>query len=344
MTRLSESKHPAYHLRPNKSVDRLVLLEMLRTLKLSGAEFPDTYIGLGGPYLEDFRLISQEFPDMELVCIERDGETLKRQEFHACSSKLTCVPGTLGEYIASDFPSDRPVVVWADYTGMLRECLSELADMIRKVVPGSLLRMTVRAETPVRSKLGISPWKYPRKVPPEKREDFEKLRDSYRHDMAVDGAVFRSDWFSWMDFSPSAFPQVLARMIGAVAETSCSRPKTFLSLHTVKYSDGTIMLSKTGMICHEDDRTLLAQHFHEHCLYCSVDVDAVDEIDVPILTTKERLHLEKVLPSDHASGEASIARLGYLIEGDDAEEETRRKMEQYEKYHNLYPHFGKIVP
>jgi len=343
MTRLSQSKHPAYHLRPNKAVDRLLFLELLRALELHGSKPPDTYVGLGGPFLEDFRLFSQEFPQMELVCVERDGETFKRQQFHLCSRKMTCVHTTLGEYIASSFPSDRPVAVWADYTNMQRQCLSELADIVRKAVPGSLLRVTVRAETPIYG-LGISPKRYPPTVPKAKRTEFERLRDSYRIDMAVDGVAFRADWFLWRSFSPEEFPRLLARMIGAVADASCTRPKAFLPLHTVKYSDGTIMLSKTGLICYEEERALLAQHFQKHCLFCSADTDAVDEIDMPILTTKERLHLEGILPSEQANGVACVSRLGYLIEGEAEEEASRRKLEQYERYYRLYPYFGKVVP
>jgi len=343
MTRLSQSKHPAYHLRPNKAVDRLLFLELLRTLELHGSKLPDTYVGLGGPFLEDFRLLSQEFPQMELVCVERDEETHKRQLFHLCSSRMVCVHGPLGDYIATSFPSDKPVAIWMDYTEMRRESLSELADIVRKAVPGSLIRVTVRAETPIYD-LGVSRKRCPPRVPSAKRAEFERLRDLYRTDMAVDEAAFRAEWFHWRSFSPEEFPQLLARMIRAAAEASCSRPKAFLPLHTVKYSDGTIMLSKTGLICREEERDSLALHFQEHCHYCSADPDAMDEIDVPILTTKERLHLEGILPSKQANGEACLGKLGYLIEGDTEEEASRRKMEQYERYYRLYPYFGKVVP
>lgn len=344
MSRLSESKHPAYHLRPNKAVDRFIFMEVLRTLELRHPLGGYTYVGLGGPFLEDFRLLSQQFPMMELISVEQDGETYTRQKFHQCSRKMQCIRSSLGDFVASKFPTERPVVVWADYTEMSRECLSEVADILRKAVPGSLLRITVYAESPIQDLLDPGNKRYPQQVPQKKKDEFEKIRNRYSTDMAVDGIAFPSEWFQWSDFSPDKFPRLLARMIRTVAEGSCTKPKTFLPLHAVKYSDGTIMLSVTGLICLVDERESLARHFREHCVFCSVNSNEVDEIDVPSLTTKERLHLERILPTVDANGEACVKKLGYLIEGDESEKASRKKMEQFEKYYRLYPYFGKIVP
>lgn len=345
MSRLSESKHPAYHLRPNKAIDRFIFLELLRTLELRQPLREHTYVGLGGPFLEDFRLLSQQFPLMALICVEQDGETLKRQKFHMCSSNMQCIRSSLGDFVATRFPTDLPVVVWADYTDMSREFLGEVADISRKAVPGSLLRFTVRAESPVYKRLNLSTLsRYPPLVPPQRKAEFERVKNNFSTDMAVDGIAFPAEWFQWSDFSLDGFPQLLARMIRTVTEGSCTTPKTFLPLHTVKYSDGTIMLSITGLICLEGERDSLARHFREHCVLCSADADAVDEIDVPSLTTKERLHLEGILPTANANGKACVRRLGYLIEGSGSENASRRKMEQFERYYRLYPYFGKIVP
>lgn len=341
--KLSDSMHPAYHLRPNKAVDRLLFVELLRALELSALGLPITYVGLGGPFLEDFRLLSREFPALELVCVERDPETLKRQEFHACSSRLVCRQGTLGDYVADCFPTDQPVAVWADFTDMRRECLSEFSDIVRKAVPGSMIRITVRAESPAR-KLYFHMAKHPERIPKKRQKDFEKIKDAHLVDMAVHGVSFREEWFEWAGFSPDRYPQVLANMIEATAQASCTGAKAFAPVHSVKYSDGTIMLSKTGVVCEEKNKASLAQHFMESCGFCSANPADVDAIDVPILTTKERLHLESVLPVEQPNGKACVKKLGYLIEGDEGELLSLRKLEQYERYHNLYPHFGKIVP
>ena len=48
-------RHPPYHLRTNKAVDRLLLVELLRVLEANGGPF--SYYSLGGPFLEDLRVM-----------------------------------------------------------------------------------------------------------------------------------------------------------------------------------------------------------------------------------------------------------------------------------------------
>ena len=83
-------KHPAYHLRPNKAAERFAFIEAIRRLeRLSESGLADyTYHGLGGPYLEDFRLLYEFCPDIDMVSIESNDETYKRQRFHRPSSKV----------------------------------------------------------------------------------------------------------------------------------------------------------------------------------------------------------------------------------------------------------------
>lgn len=343
MSRLSKSKHPAYHLRPNKAVDRLIFVEILRAFELLYPLDNHVYIGFGGPFLEDFRLLAQVFPKLELISIENDEETLKRQLSHLCSSRMTALHSTFEQFLATNLPSDQPVVVWADYTDMKRECLVEAADIARRVTPGSVYKITVRAESPVPGILNLGRRRL-KKIPKNKRTAFEKFCSDYRDRMAVDDISFGHSWFTWEGFSDSGFPELLFKMIRAVVEGSCSHPKTFIPLHACKYSDGTIMLSLTGMFCLDDEREKIVNHFKSNCPVSCVSDCRVEEIDVPVLTTKERLSLDRILPTSCCDGKVCVEKLGYLIDGDDSEAASVRKMGQYEKFYRLYPYFGRLVP
>ncbi len=344
MTRFSDLPCPAYHLRPNKAIDRLLFVEFLRTYSRWRSKIPSTYIGLGGAFLEDFRLMSQEFPELSLVCIERDAETKKRQIFHKCSSRMRFYLGTYSEYLATQFPTHKPVVVWADYTQMTRECLSEVSGTVRKAVEGSMIRFTVKAESPAFGTLGIKARKFPERMPVEKEKAFAEFRDSFRSRMAVDRVVFPNEWFEWQSFSIEGYPRLLSRMLTAVANGACSAPKRILPLHAAMYSDGTIMMSWTALVCHDADFSPLHEHFRRTCEYYSLAESGIALIDVPILTTKERLAIAKLLPTKNVDGVRTAKSLGYLLDGEASDTETKHKLEQYELYFRLYPHFGKIVP
>ena len=92
---------PAYHLRPNKAADRFALMEAIRRLPRLGdgglEEY--TYFGLGGPYLEDFRLLYEFCPDMGMVSIESEEEVYKRQKFHRPFRTLKLIQDEVSSYI-----------------------------------------------------------------------------------------------------------------------------------------------------------------------------------------------------------------------------------------------------
>lgn len=343
MTWLSPHQHPPYHLRPNKAVDRFTFVELLRTLDRIKSLRDYVYIGFGGPFLEDFRLLAQVFPNLELISIESDREIHKRQKFHRCSSNMQVLHRKFEDYLAAEFPSDRKVIVWADYTDMARERLVETADIARRLEPWSVFRITVRAETPVRNKLNLGKF-IPPSVPRKKKKAFRELQKSYRDDWTVDEISFDHQWFSWASFSDEGFPVLLMRMIKAVIAGACLPPKEFVPLHTVKYSDGTIMLSLTGIFCLDEEKEQILNHFMEYGKLWRDEDSSVDEIDVPILTTKERLTLDKILPVADCTGTTCAQELGYLIDGDATEAASARKLQHYEKYYHLYPYFGKLVP
>lgn len=345
MSRLSSHKHPSYHLRPNKAVDRYIFTELLQTLDLLRPLEEYVYIGFGGPFLEDFRLLSQTFPYLELISLEEDKQTHERQRFHLCSSKMKVEHRTFKDFLATGFPSDRPVIVWADYTDMSRERLLEAADIARLAMPWSVFRITVKAENPIRPALNLmKPKRIPLQVPPKKERDFRRIQKRYREDWALEGISFDPAWFEWERFTDEGFPVLLRRMMERVIVGSCSRPKTFVPLHVVKYSDGTIMMSLTGIFCPDEEREVLLNHFKKSCEFYDEGNGTIDEIDVPVLTTKERLALDKILPTPDRDGAMCFKELGYLIEGDDSELDSTRKLQHFERYYRLYPYFGKLIP
>ena len=111
-------RHSAYQLRPNKAVDRLFLIEAIRRLDRLARLREYTYYGLGGPYLEDFRLLYELYPEIKMVSIEEDADTVKRQEFHLpCAVEtLTLEKAKFKSYLAHYEPNDKKSIFWLDYT------------------------------------------------------------------------------------------------------------------------------------------------------------------------------------------------------------------------------------
>src|SRR5688572_13337398 len=110
--------HPPYHLRLNKAIDRFILIEEIRKLeKISSLSLNAyTYYGLGGPYLEEFRILSELCPDLNMVSIEKDIETLKRQKFHLPCKTLRLESGEMKSFLNNYDAQDEKSIFWLDYT------------------------------------------------------------------------------------------------------------------------------------------------------------------------------------------------------------------------------------
>ena len=341
MSLLTKPKHPAYHLRPNKAVDRAIFLEMLHAFESKSSLSRYTYIGLGGPFLEDFRLIAQAFPKMKMISIEEDEEIYKRQKFHQCARNIKLINSTLEDFLSSEFPTDHPTISWVDYTSFEKASLLEISTIARTTVPLSMLRVTVRAASPLYKEMKLQ-FMRPEQMPAVKAAEFKQFVKKYRQRFNVQDVAYDDSLFTWNNFTEQNYPKLISNLLFSVITAACSSPKTYLPLHSVMYSDGTIMLSTTGLICLEEDKQKLTEHFKARCDFFSSDYNNVEMIDVPMLTTKERLHLEGEIPASDPNGATVISRLGYFVE--ENEIVNRHKIKQYEKYNRYYPYFGKLIP
>ncbi len=341
MSRLSKSIPPPYHLRPNKAIDRFLFLEIIEALNCRCDFGKYTYVGLAGPFLEDFRLISNRFPKMELHSVEADGEIFKRQKFHKCSSKLKLYHCGFREYLEQMFP-ENPTIAWIDYTDFSRECLSEISHLAKICTINSLLRVTVKAETDIYRSLKIH--RSEKECPPKKKKSWNEYKIAFEKEISFEGVSYDNSLFVFDNFLEEKYPMLLKEILFTVIETSCTHPKTFLPLHAVKYSDGTIMLSVTGLLCDQKDRNMFVDHFKKCEIVGNRECMDVEVIDVPTLTIKERLKLDAALPRDVRNNLSCLKRLGYLIEGEGSDSRSEKKIKEYEKYYRFYPYFGKVLP
>ena len=110
-----------YQLRPNKYVERALFVELLS--KICGAKTHTyAYVSMGGPQLEDHRLIHKTLGIKKLYSFEIDKNVLLRQQFNKSPSVLTCLSGSISHFI-DDFEgfTEREklkkykLIIWLDY-------------------------------------------------------------------------------------------------------------------------------------------------------------------------------------------------------------------------------------
>lgn len=317
-------QHPPYHLRPNKAVDRLLFAELLRWLDNPQVmEEGYTYYGFGGPYLEDFRLIHECFPAMEMVSIEKSAHTYKRQLFHQPCTKVALINTDFNSFLSRYDPKDKPGIFWLDNTGLKLSHFVEFISLLEKVPENSIVKLTLECEVSNYIEEDEST---------AKQDDFKRKYEAYLP--AGTGAI-------------PAFPQELAdlfqKMVQIAAEKALPANVGFVfqPLSSFYYDDATGMFTLAGIVCNPANQPAIKKKF-KGWKFGNLNWAKPKEINVPHLSTKERLHFQAYLPGDATGGTDLYATLGYNIGKTKAMSVSQ--LQQYSEFCRYYPHFIKAIP
>lgn len=322
----------SYRVRPNKAVDRELFLSLLGRLAPSLSLERYHYIGLGGPFLEDFRLVHARLGIKRMTSIEVEEGIHRRQIFNRPVSSIECIHSTLEDYLDSeDF--ETPVIVWFDYTdpGALSTQIERFAQTVGVVPLGSVLRITLNANP---SSLGK----------PDPGELSVELDGDASEDRAIKPTIqeWRLDRFR--ERLGSLFPTGLtasgmthrtfgrsilrALKLAVEKEALSHRDRQSVWALATHYSDGQPMVTATLIVCGPNDTSIKglveSWEFYStteepHCL------------DLPALSTFERLVME--------SNECPRESLGFDLPTSNMGVDP---FEVFEKFYRIYPHFSRV--
>ncbi len=311
----------AYHIRPNKAAERLTLIDAIR-LVVKQRELSDyTYYSMGGPTLEDFRLIYEFYPEIKMVCIEQDPEIYKRQRFHLpCRfHRLKLEHTSLKSFLAQYEAKDQKSIFWLDYTNLELSHFDDFMGLLGKVGANCIVKIT----------LSCDPRDYRK---PEQAEDFRKRFETLLPNTS--------------DPPPSRVDK-LARLMQEMVQIASQKalpsamPLMFLPLSSFYYSDGAGIFTLTGAVCLRDEEKNLREAF-KNWRFANLNWNEPRQINVPSLSTKERLHLQRYLPCGRNAGRTLRRALGYLT--DENLKETEIRLQQYADFHRYSPYFIKAIP
>lgn len=322
-------RSPAYNLRPNKAADRFALIEVIRRLSMLANEGLDdyTYFSMGGPYLEDFRLLYEYCPEMEMVSIEQHSEVYKRQKFNLPFRSLKLIKEDISSFIRGFDPEHKKSVFWLDYTKLEYSCFQDFTTLLETVASQSVLKITLRADP-------SEYWEFnPPSIKEAKAEQFRRKFENFMPDSSAHPPRLAE-----------SLAYLLQEMLQIAAEkvfppTASSR--SLLPVSSFYYSDGTWMFTFTGIVC-DNDRIQEVRRIFENWEFANLEWNRPTRIAVPALSTKERLHLQSLLPTRNNAGSKLQQQLGYFIEDD--LEKTKEALSQYAAFHRYSPYIIRGVP
>ena len=136
-----------YMLRPNKSVERKMVCEMLSRISAVRNVSMYQYIGFGSTYFADFSLFHRNLGITQMISIEGEGRAKNRCEFN---KPFACIELRMGE--SSDILPNldfntKDSIVWLDYDGIISDTVfSDINTVVTAIRPDSFFMLSLNAE------------------------------------------------------------------------------------------------------------------------------------------------------------------------------------------------------
>ena len=290
---------------------------------------------MGAYALEDHKMVHRRFGISRLVAFDRDENTVARQKFNRPIGSCCCLHLDSGEVIAGleEILEERVkegvegVVIWLDYMEAkeLGAQVGEFQELLGRLAVGDVIRITVNAHAPALAEARLADETL-LEGEELRKERFERLKGKI-------GEYLPSD-ASESDVEKSELPRLLARAFGQAAAVvvPAMGGNTFAPLSIVSYADGQRMLSITGaLVEREREDEMRSKIDLKNWPFRSSSWSCVSMLNVPDLTVRERMFLERMIDSEP---EEIVEELGFDF-GRDID--LVEFVHHYRKYYRFYP-------
>ncbi|MCY1205086.1 hypothetical protein D9M72_166220 [compost metagenome] len=322
----------AYHLRPNKAIDRNLFIALLervgRVRNISSYE----YIGFGGPMLEDYKTLHAALRITRMHSIERDLHTFKRQKFNKPAGFINLHFKDSEEFFRTHAFNAEGTIVWLDYVDCQHKTqLDELVNVASSLDCHDVIKITLNASV---KNLGAEERPPHERAPIRLAEFIRRMGDYAPPDLTPDDVQTRN--------FPRTLQSCIKRALGGLPAGQGGR--YFQILSSFLYSDGQPMLTVTGIIFKTPARVASAEfkRISRISRWPFTNLTWADPrpISVPALTAKERMRLDEVLPFSRGGDTQWQARLERHLGYKPGSSES---LAHYARYYRTYPHFSRIV-
>ncbi len=322
-----------YHLRQNKAIDRHIFVDLLSRINRYRAIADYSYIGFGGSSLEDFKVIHEHFGMRNMISLEADARIHSRQNFNIPLGCINCRHVTSGDFVDS-YSADGNAIIWLDYASPkgLREQLQELQTLLPKLLSRDIVKITLNANPD--TLYATAGGKVRAEEARQKR--LEKLIDRIGDDFLPSGTTADA-------MTKEGLPKVLSKTVEIAAKRAMRGipDDIFYPLTIFSYSDSAHqMLTITGIVIDETDiNGFLKKTALETWDLRAEDWEVPQTINVPLLTIRERLFVDKFLPGA-ADAKTIQDKFGFLF--DDKQERSLELLANYIRFYRQYPNFSKV--
>lgn len=325
---MSSSGSLPYHLRQNKAIERNLFADLLSRLGRFANVSDYKYIGFGGPFLEDFKHFHGALRISKMLSLEIEENVFIRQSFNKPLSTIELVHRSSSDFINEyNFEAEENLIVWLDYASPeIGPQLAETQRLVEKLGHRDIFKITVNA-TP--STLGDTPLKKDLR-PYRATVASQRLGDYGPANITADDVTFGN------------YPKLLLQALINAAKHGLAGHNNLIlvPLTSFVYSDGQQMLTFTAILLEESEKeNFFAATRLEHWPFYNGNGGLPKAISVPAFSTKERVHIESMLPG--ATADDILENLNYYV-GED-HKSAKVELENFISFYRLFPWYSRVV-
>lgn len=332
------AESPFYHTRPNKHIDRHLFIQSLTALHRVLSIQQYQYIGFGSIMFDDFKMLHNQLGIEKMFSLEMEELLYKRAEFNTPYNCITVLKEKSTSFIA-EFERDSPTIAWLDYTkpGEIGGQFSDFCCLLSKMESNDIVRITLNANPTALDTEPPDKRKTPEAVRRDRFDNLQKRIGDYIPELACSE-----------DVCTMKYPVLLLSCLEKAAKRTIIQTKydkrEIVPIFSSCYKDGTQMVTltvivlKDGIKAHPEVVNALANFKHFNFLW-----NKPCNINVPELTPKEILELNKLLPppcnSSECWNECSLSLIAkefkFIFNG-------TTTIQSYLDYYKYYPNFHHI--
>lgn len=292
-----------YLLRLKKQIERKLIIETLQHLDAKIDIRNYHYFGFGSVYFADFIMFHKYLNIIKMTSIDNELKDEKRFVFNKPFGFITFKISNSYDFLAKELNWYDKLFIWLDYDNCIDLSMIEDAMFIAaKAKPFDIIFITVEAESPDLPEDFLEQFRL--YVTPESK--LKNIKESF----------------------PEILNSIILTSIGKGLNNQTKQIK-FLQLFNLIYRDTKKMYTFGGIFCNNDNITELKDRL-SGLHYISHD-DRVTIIDCPILTLREKLHVDNLIYKN--------GRDSKCIDTGLKEDEINKYME----YYKYYPQFFESI-
>lgn len=309
-----------YNYRPAKSIERKIIVELLKEIYGIINSQQCTYIGLGSIFFSDFKLIHRELGIQKMINIEENESDEKRFKFNKPFTNINLKWGFTTN-VLPNLNWRGKKIIWLDYDSTLEPYMFEDLEIIfSNIESGSFYLFSCNS--------ALS------KYFDQNKQEYkiEKFRENFG-----DLTPFNLEP---SDLTRKKSPKLIRNMIvekiiEILADRNASKGEkeklSFYQLLNISYQDGAPMFSIGGFISNRRDFDLLEYSSLKELPYIKLDEDILN-IECPIITAKETDLLNSFLPREKKKF-LNLKTIDFIPEDDRS---------QFQKIYRYFPSFVEI--